>query len=909
MSLGPGQRLGPYEVIGALGAGGQGEVFRARDTRLGRDVALKVLPDELASSPERRSRLEHEAKLLASLQHPGIAALFDVVEHEGSPVLVMEVVEGETLAERLARGPLPLKSALELAVRIAEALEAAHERGILHRDLKPSNVKLTPDGGVKLLDFGLAKALEDDRSSDEGVRSSVATLPQPAERTESGIAVGTAPYMSPEQARGEPVGRRTDVWAFGCILYEMLTGRRAFPGATRSDSIAAVLEREPEWGSLPSGTPEAVQRVLKRCLQKDRKDRVRDIGDVRLELKELRSERPRGESEHEPRRWILPVLATLGLIVLAAGGVWFLRPEVAPTATEVTKTRFQLSLPRGVTLFPMTAWTVLAIAPDGKTTAFVGWASTDSLLYLRVPSEIDPRPLPGTEGACCPFFSPDGRFLGFGAGGKLKKVDLEHGTVVAIADAPELRGGSWGEDGTILFSRGKEGGGAGLLRVSADAGEVREVTEIDPGRNEYDHRWPHLLPGGRAALFEIVSERAFDNLGSRGHDVAVLDLETGMKRVLVENAGCPKFVSGDLLFGRDGVVYAAPLDLDRLELVRKPVPVLEGVAMWSTPGVFGLQAGFVYYDISEPGTLLYSPREAILPKRTLVLLNREGQRVEASGLKRAYTGPFFSSDGRHIAVGVATDVDSLGTFVLDVVSSAWTRVGGEGNLMPEAWAPDGKRLFLVGSRHDASGMFVGSLDGSEAPRLLHERAADTMDVASDGRSALFSAEATPQQWDLWRFSLEGDEKLGPWLATKSIEVYPTFSPDGRFVAYASDESGRTEVYVRSYVGDSGTFQVSTRGGGIPRWSSDGTEIFFQSAGSLWSAAVRTSPAFASDPPRQLFELSDDILRGFNWYDVSPDGQHFVMVQKDPVELRPLDLVIVPGWVEEMKSRLAAAKSN
>lgn len=553
MSLGPGQRLGPYDVLGPLGAGGQGEVFRARDTRLGRDVALKILPDELASSPERRSRLEHEAKLLASLQHPGIAALFDILEHEGSPVLVMEVVEGETLAERLARGPLPLKSALELAVRIAEALEAAHERGILHRDLKPSNVKLTPEGGVKLLDFGLAKAVEDDVSSDEGIRSSVATLPKPADRTDRGIAVGTAPYMSPEQARGEPVGRRTDMWAFGCILFEMLTGRRAFPGATRSDSIAAVLEREPDWESLPSGTPEALERILKRCLQKEKKQRLRDIGDVRLELEELRSTKSRGEAGHPRRRWVIRAVASACLVALAAGGVWFLRPKATPTETEVTKTRFQLSLPRGIRLPGIIGPTFLAISPDGKTTAFVGCgADPGCLLYLRLPQDIDARPLSGTEGAICPFFSPDGRWIGFGASGKLKKVDLEHGAVVTIADAPQIRGGSWGEDGTILFSSGNRG----LLRVSADGGKVNEVTNVDPGRTEHDHRWPRLLPGGRAAVFEILYERALSSAGSGGHDVAVVDLGSGATRVLVEKAGCPKFAEGHLLFGRDGVPYA-----------------------------------------------------------------------------------------------------------------------------------------------------------------------------------------------------------------------------------------------------------------------------------------------------------------------------------------------------------------
>jgi Tol biopolymer transport system component len=870
-----------------------GEVWRARDTRLGRDVALKVLPDELASSAERRSRLEHEARLLASLNHHRIAALYDVLDFEGSPVLVMEVVEGETLDERLSRGPLPLKSALALALPIAEALEAAHERGILHRDLKPSNVKLTPDGGVKILDFGLAKALELDESAE--------TLPKPVEKTGTGIVMGTAPYMSPEQARGEPVNKRTDVWAFGCILFEMLTGRRAFPGATRADALAAVLEREPDWGSLPSSTPEAVQRILELCLQKDSKERLRDIADVRLELKTLTSEISSGRAL--PRsRWKAAAAAALVLGALAALAVFFLRPKTPPAQTRMP--RFQLSLPRDVGLYPINSPTVLAISPDGQTAAFVGCrGGGPCLLYLRVPTEIDATPLHGTERAIGPFFSPDGRWIAFGAGGKLKKVDLEHASLVTLADAPQIRGGSWGDDGTILFSRGE----GGLLRVSADGGEVREVTKLDLGLKEHDHRWPQVLPGGRAALFEVLYERAMSSSGSRGHDIAVADIATGTKRILVESAGCPKFADGHLLFGRDGVVFAAPLDIERLELVRQPVPVLEGVAMWSSPGYDQSSSGFVYYDISENGALLFSPKEARLPRRTLVLVNREGQREAVSGLERSYTRPFFSPDGRRIAVAVQTDVDSQGAFVLDVASGAWTRVAGEGDLFPGAWMPDGARLLLIGSWSGEVGLQLASVDGSEAPRTLHLGEASNLAVSRDGSTVLFGTQAGPVQWDIWRLALGSGQEKEPWLATPALEMEPSFSPDGRFVAYRSNESGRNEVYVRSYAEGGGKRQVSTQGGNNPRWSRDGREIFFLSQGSLWSAAVQTSSSFTAAAPRKLFDVSDDIVRGVDLYDVSPDGEHFVMVQKEPFELRPLELVIVPGWVEEMKARLAAAK--
>ena len=887
MSLGPGRRLGPYEVLGPLGAGGMGEVWRARDTRLGRDVALKVLPDELARNAERRSRLEQEARLLASLNHPSIAALHDVLEDDGSPVLVMEVVEGETLADRLSRGPLPLKTALALALPIAEALEAAHERGILHRDLKPSNVKLTPDGGVKVLDFGLAKALEPEAGE---VSSSIATIPQLVEKTESGVAVGTAPYMSPEQARGERVDKRTDVWAFGCILFEMLTGRRAFPGATRSDSIAAVLTREPDWGSLPKETPVTLQRVLKRCLQKDPRERQRDIADVRLELKEMDSAGvPQREAlpRHRSKSW---ALATGFLLSVVGVAFWFLRME-APPPTDVRKPRFQLTFPRGVRL-STGSFTIHALSPDGAQIVFVGCRAVGLCqLYLRDESEIDAVPLPGTEGAMAPFFSPDGRWIAFGARGQLKKIDVKTRAVVGIADAtPALRGGSWGEGGTILFSSS----GGGLLRMSAEGGEVKEATRADPDRGELNHRWPQILPGGGSVLFDVMYENF-------NHDVAVANLETGEKRILVENAGCPRYVSGHLLFGRNGIVYAAPFDAERFELLRPPVPVLEGVFMWSNPGDERSAAGEVYYDVTRNGALLFSPREARLPKRTVVSMDRDGRRKPISESQRAYRVPHFSPDGRRIAVGVESDVRSFSAMVVDIASDAWTLVGGREDYFPEAWMPDSQRLLLTSS--GGQGLALAPLDGSASPKTLDVGEAQNLSVVPDGSAVLFGRQRRAAQWDIWRLPLTDGGVAEPWLATESAENVPSVSPDGRFVAYQSNDSGRSEVYVRAYSGSSGRHHVSTQGGGRPRWSPTGSEIFFLSERSLWTAVVRTSPTFAAEPPKKLFDLPDEIDGG---WDVSPDGQHFVMVELDPFELRPLDLVVVSGWVEEMKVRLAAA---
>jgi serine/threonine-protein kinase len=523
------------------------------------------------------------------------------------------------------------------------------------------------------------------------------------------------------------------------------------------------------------------------------------------------------------------------------------------------------------------AYSSLAISPDGARVAFLGCGDVDECqLYLRERSEIDARPLPGTENAVGPFFSPDGRWIGFHAQGKLKKIDLELDTVVTVADAPNLRGAAWADDGTIVFST--VGGGSGLLRVSAEGGEVEPITKLDAG--EESHRWPQILPGGHAALFEI--------LGSR--DVAVIDLETGTKRTLIEGADCPKYApSGHLLFGRDGVVYATPFDLKGLSVRGPPAPVLEGVAMWSTPSISRVRGGVVAYDISRDGTLLYSPRESRLPKRTLVALDRKGARETLSPLQRAYCNPRFSPDGGRVAVTVQTDVSARDALVLDIRSGAWTRVnvgddtstpaGAERTHLVAAWMPDGERLVLAGDRE---GLLV-RIDCSEAPKMI-PFLVDSLSttVASDGR-ALLTAKNT-NRWDIWRVGLTGEGAAEPWLATPSEEAHPRFSPDGRWVAYYSDDSGSFEVYVRPYTGAAVRHQISTQGGTVPQWSRDGKEIFFKNRASLWCARVRTSPSFAADPPRKLFDLPEDIESDF--YDVSPDSKRFVMVERDPLELPP-----------------------
>lgn len=908
-----GRRLSHYEILAEEGRGGMGIVYRARDTKLGRDVALKVLPKDFVQDPGRVARFEREARVLAALSHPGIATVHEIDHVDGVHFLVMQLVGGDTLAERIARRPLPVEEALPVFRQIAEALEAAHDKGIVHRDLKPANVKVSPEDRVIVLDFGLAKALVGETSSE---LSQSPTFTRNG--TVQGVILGTASYMSPEQARGQVVDKRTDIWSFGCVLYEALTGKTAFSGATVSDTIAAILGTDPDWSALPATTPTSVRALLKRCLQLHPNRRLHDIADARIEIEDaMEADEDAREPAKASRRsgWFAAMAAArllttivLALLLVAIGAFVLLRRHDAPRA-EIRQPRSQLTLPRGVHLVNSLPASILAISPDGRHVVFAGCASAvgnvfsvGCQLYLRDRLELDALPIPGTEGAIGPFFSPDGRFVGFGAQGKLKKIDLEHGTVVTLADAPSIRGGSWGEDGTILFS----GGSGALLGVPAGGGEVQEVTKPDLERKENDHRWPQLLPGGRAALFEVFYwEQAMAGVGSSGHDVAVVDLETGTKRVLIEGAGCPKYVEGHVLFGRDGIVYAAPFDAKRLDLSGPPIPVLEGVAMWSSPSLAPAASGFVHYDIDRHGTLLFSPLEARLPKRTLIVLDRDGRREMASRSRRAYEGPLFSPEGRRIAVTVA-DVASRGAFVVDIGSEAWTRVGGDLDLSVGAWTPGGERLLLYG-RSPNLRLLVEPVDGSAPSEILHTGLADWLAVAPDGSVVLFEVNTRAGEWDIWRVALTGAGDAEPWLVTAFIERSPGFAPGGRWVAYQSNDSGRDEIYVRPYSGSRGRYQVSTQGGAWPRWSLDGREIFFKSQGSLWSAAVRTSPTFASDPPRKLFDLSEEILSAPGFYDVAPDGQRFVMIEKDPFELRPLELVIVPGWVEEMKSRLAAAK--
>jgi serine/threonine-protein kinase len=625
-----------------------------------------------------------------------------------------------------------------------------------------------------------------------------------------------------------------------------------------------------------------------------------------------------GVSEWSPAglprtRWkvgAVTIVVLAAAIVMGALVVSTLQPNASPPS-DVRKQRFQISLPRDVAILSVrNAVTAFAISPDGDDVVFVGcpesaqpamFSYVSCLLYLRKGSEIDAKPLLGTEGAMCPFFSPDGRWIAFLAGGRLKKINVERGIVIEMAVVPALRGGNWGEDGNILFSVGG-GSTKGLSRIPADGGAIEEVTRPDHERGEGTHRWPHVLPGARAALFTVHHGGTAFVSGSHGFDVAIVDLKSRSRRTLIERASAPKYLNGHVLFGRDGILYSAPLDVDRLELAGAPVPVLEGVAMWSSPSGATSGSGNVFYDVSQHGDLLFSPREARLPRRTLILFDRGGTGKPLSRERRSFRHPIFSPDGLSIAVIIEDHV--YGTFVVDTRSDAWTRVGDPNlNLNPMAWFPDGKSLLLYDGSKRVGRLLIVPLDGGTPSAIMQHLDWFPPSLSPDGSVLLYDDQPEPQQFDIWRLALD-DHSTAPWLATPSVEMNPSFSPDGRWVAYRAEDSGQPEIYVRPYSGSGGRHRVSIDGGSWPRWSRDGTEIFFTNRESLWSAVVRTMPTFSSDPPRKLFDLSDDLQTDIAFYDVSPDGQHFVLVENEPFELPPPDLVVVPGWVEEMKARIA-----
>ncbi|HVR41907.1 MAG TPA: protein kinase, partial [Thermoanaerobaculia bacterium] len=867
-----GERLGGFEILSLLGRGGMGEVYRARDLALDREVALKVLSQSIAPDAQSLSRFEREARALGTLTNPHIAVLYGLERTETQRFLVMELVEGETLESRLAYGALPVDEALNLALQIACGLEAAHQNGIVHRDLKPSNVMIDDKGAVKLLDFGLAKFLPD--APAELVEDASALS------TRSGVLLGTVPYMSPEQASGQPVDARTDIWSFGCFVYEMLTGTRAFDGESPAATLVAVLDREPDWERLPAETPPAMRKLLGRCLRKNVRDRLQSIGDARLELEE-RDSSPEARSSH---RWVraLP-WALAALLAILAAASWLAQRETRPSPAV---TRASILLPAGHTVTGFSRSYPLAISSDGRRLAWVASAAEETQLYVQSLAGGGARALPGTIGARFPFFSPDGEWVGFWADGWLQKVPFAGGRPTRITEAKLLDyGATWSSTGVIIYGQANRGfvpGSGGLHRVPEGGGEPETLLA-----GEW-LRYPRFLPDGRHLLLTKAAR------GTRNRTIQILDLETGKRRDLVsapENL-LQAFVlsTGHLVWGSGGSIVAAPLDLRTLTVTGAPVRVLEDVFE-------GTAADAVYFAVSEDGTLVCVPGGT---DHALVTVDRAGNVEPLTSRRDAFRLPDLSPDGRLLAVAIDADPKPSDIWIYDLERATWRRLtSGHHSLFP-VWTPDGKGVTFTSWRRGAGEPFAESLDGGPARPVLPDESRTGNNQwgqswSPDGGYFVFGDHHPENGYDLWLLDAAA-RTTRPLLVTPFNEWEARVSPDGRWIAYASDETGRYEVYVRSFPDGRSQTAVSSSGGREPRWSSRGNEIFFVSGDRVMSVEVSTSEGFAAGEPKRLFR--GQFGTGDKTYAVFPDASRFVMVAPDPRSLGDRFELIL-GWSVEL----------
>jgi len=885
-----GQRFAHYEVLAPLGTGGMGEVYRARDGKLGREVAIKILPRSFSADPDRRARFEREARLLAALNHPHIGAIYGVEDNDGIGALVLELIEGDTLADHLERGPIPISEALNIARQIAEALEAAHDRGIIHRDLKPANIKITPAGVVKVLDFGLAKAGVGDTTSRDLSQSPTLAV----SGTRDGVILGTAAYMSPEQARGKPVDKRTDVWAFGCVLYEMLTGRIAFGGDTVSDTIAAILGREPEWSALQA--PASLRRVLQRCLEKDPRRRLHDIADARIEIEDIISgaaDAPADGTAVNTRRHSLGLLwsiAAAAMLVVVGALMWNLQTaRRAPTAPpRISRMTIASS---GTAAVGIARGRGLAITPDGTRVIYVG---NDNQLFVRSLDQLDAKTiLTGAAPLDWVFVSPDGQWVGFAEARTLKKVALSGGPAATIVQTDLTIGATWAPDGTIIFSTSDPA--TGLRRVSADGGDVTVLTTPAQARGELDHLWPEMLPGGRAVLFTITATRG----GLAAAEVAVLDLTTGKYNVVVRGGSHGHYVSsGHLVYTAEGALRAVPFDLARLEAYGMPVTM--------PPRVVTTLEGAGDFVVAADGTLAYldAPGAMSPAARTLVWVNRQGAEEPLSAPARPYYHPRLSPDGKRVAVAIEDQENDI--WVWDIARRTLDQItfGPAADFAP-VWTPDGHRLIFFSQRVRGGGLFSRSADGSgDAERL--SAGGPPSSVTPDGKHVLFG---TVGNEDLMMLALDGTRAVQPLLATSSVERNGIVSPDGHWLAYESDRSGQFEVYVAPFPNASaGQWLISTSGGTRPLWAPSGREIFYVAPdGALM--AVRADPRdgkWSSEVPARVLDgpYMTRSLRDKRTYDVAIDGKKFLMVKQNANQAP--QIVVVENWFEELK-RLAPGR--
>jgi len=903
-----GRTFGTCQILSAIGSGGMGEVYKARDTRLNRNVALKILSRQLTGRTDLRQRFEREAQTLASLNHPNIASIYGLDESGGIQALVMELVEGPTLAHRMTKGPISIDEALPIARQMAEGLEYAHEKGIIHRDLKPANVKITPEGAVKLLDFGLAKALEGPPTSNsspsegpgEGENS-----PALGAATESGIILGTAAYMAPEQARGMVVDKRADIWSFGVVLYEMLTGKRLFHGETTSDTMASVLKTEPDWNVLPAAVPPAIRKLLRRCLVKERRDRLQAIGDARIEIKECLSAPIGAEAaglklvttgrRREQLAWALAAAFLIAAIVSAVSYLRQGRPHEPAIIAEI--------LPPENTQFNfggVAGGTSVALSPDGRSLAFPAVdVSGKAMLWVRPLESLAAQPLAGTEGAIDPFWSPDSRAVGFFADGKLKTIEASGGPAVVVADAPIDGGGSWNNEGALLFV---PNWGKGLYQVAGSGGALVRVIELDPSK--YSHfAWPRFLPDGKHFLYGAGSA----DLKLRGTYFASLDGKEN--RLLLNRASRATYASGFLLYLRDSTLMAQTFDLEQGKLKGDPHPVAQQVVESFGGGVF---------DASENGALTYQQAVGRVEGRHLRWFERGGRELDLIGETGAYCDVRLSPDGRKLAFSEGDPNSEI--WVNDLARGVGMRltIDPETDHGVPVWSPDGSRILfcMLGGGKARKGIYQKPSNGAGGEELL--LASETSDTpiyptswSSDGKFILY-ARGDPgslSQGDIWVLPLAGDRKPRLFVKTQVATYDGQFSPDARWVAYTSKESGREEVYVIPFDASrvlnpvpgsvsrpDSRWQISPGGGRCPRWRRDGKEIFYLTPDNQIMAAEVEAKGNSLEARKAQPMFRAAAARFFSPYDVTPDGKRFVINTLSNTNA-PLTLVV--NWTARL----------
>ena len=909
-----GHTLGHYRVLEKLGAGGMGEVYRARDTRLDRDVAIKVLPEVFAADPDRLTRFEREAKALASLSHPHIAQIYEIAElpsaAAGKPAttvaaLVMELVDGEELSARIARGAMPLNEALPIALQIADALEAAHERGLIHRDLKPANVKVAADGQVKVLDFGLAKAMDSSELSQDPLNSPTMSIAG----TRAGLILGTAAYMAPEQARGQAVDRRADIWAFGVVLFEMLSGRQVFAGETISDVLASVLKNDLDWTALPPDLPAPIARLLRRCLTPDRKGRLRDIGEARIAL----ADHLAGRVDDAPvsaappakppaRRGLIAALVAMSVAALALTIAMAIMGALSGTSTAPSR-RFVISPPQGVSAH-VPGKPSVTLAPDGWTLAFAGLDKAGTGLYVRGPGDFDPRRLPGTDGGGNPVFSPDGRTVAFLTTAHLKTIAVDGGTTATIASASDPRGLAWMDNNTLVFAPEAIGG---LFEVSARGGPTKALTTIDEQAGERTHRWPHVLPGGRWILFTVGTTASPDNYDRSRIDA--VNRETGERRKVFEEGasmvryaptgpGPPERGPGHLVFARGGSLYALRFDPVTLTTSGQPSVVLQGIGGDPTTGA-------AHVAWTDEGTFAYVAGDSRGGLRQMVWVDVTGTRQPVTLPPALYNDIRLSPSADRVAVAHGTS-GVADIWVYTFGRGTYTRLTFTGVNATPVWSANGREIFFSAMNSAGRGTTIlrTGADGGRDPVVILE-APDVRlylkYVSPDARWAIVDYVGfAGARANVGRLELKPGAKVEPLVETRSDEYASAVSPNGRLLAYQADPDGRPEVYVRTIDRPSGRWQVSNEGGEEPMWSADGKSVFYRLEGRLMRVPIVSADPFEAGLPAQLFDgvynLRSDT--GIS-YQPHPDGTRLLMLRGADVQAES-SIRVVTRWFDELR---------